>query len=79
MEYSTTKREFLLGEVAPDMTDAEYHSLQEMMIQFCRVPLLSEFSRPVAMLHPEVTTTISLRIIYMSVHVVSLTHLFWFG
>ena len=79
MEYPTTKREFLLGEVAPDMTDAEYHSLQEMMIQFCRVPLLSEFSRPVAMLHPEVTTTILFRIIYMSVHVVSLTHLFWFG
>ena len=48
------KREFLLGEVAPTMTDAEYNNLQDMMIQFCRVPLLSEFSRPVAMLHPEV-------------------------
>ena len=50
----TGKREFLLGEEAPAITEAEYQNLQEMMIQFCRVPLLSEFSRPVAMLHPEV-------------------------
>jgi hypothetical protein len=48
------KREFLLGEHAPTITDAEYQNLKEMMSQFCRVPLLSEFSRPVAMLHPEV-------------------------
>jgi hypothetical protein len=49
------KREFLLGEHVPQISDAEYKNLQEMMIQFCRVPLLSEFSRPVAMLHPEVS------------------------
>ena len=39
----------------PDhVTDAQYENLESMMIQFCRVPLLAEFSRPVALLHPEV-------------------------
>jgi hypothetical protein len=54
MNTMPPKREFLLGENVPQMSDAEYNNLKEMMIQFCRVPLLSEFSRPVALLHPEV-------------------------
>jgi hypothetical protein len=39
--------------VAP-ITDTEYKNLETLMKQFCRVPLLAEFSRPVALLHPEV-------------------------
>lgn len=38
--------------VAP-MTDAEYQNVKALMHQFCKVPLLAEFSRPVALLHPE--------------------------
>lgn len=33
----------------------EYENLEALMVQFCRVPLLAEFSRPVALLHPEVS------------------------
>jgi hypothetical protein len=40
------------------ITDVEYQNLQSLMVQFCRVPLLAEFSRPVALLHPEVSDTI---------------------
>jgi hypothetical protein len=36
------------------ISDAEYENLEQVMIQFCRVPLLAEFSRPVSLLHPEV-------------------------
>ena len=36
------------------ITAAEYENLKSLMIQFCRVPLLAEFSRPVSLLHPEV-------------------------
>lgn len=52
---STIPREFLLGEVVPPITEAEYENLKNLMTQFCRVPLLSEFSRPVSILHPEVS------------------------
>jgi len=45
-----------MDDPTPDeVTDAQYESLESMMIQFCRVPLLAEFSRPVALLHPEVS------------------------
>lgn len=37
------------------ITDVEYVNLQNLMVQFCRVPLLAEFSRPVSLLHPEVS------------------------
>lgn len=37
------------------ISNAEYENLEQLMIQFCRVPLLAEFSRPVALLHPEVS------------------------
>jgi hypothetical protein len=36
------------------ITAAEYENLQALLVQFCRVPLLAEFSRPVSLLHPEV-------------------------
>jgi hypothetical protein len=36
------------------VTDVEYENLEKLMEQFCRVPLLAEFSRPLAVLHPEV-------------------------
>jgi hypothetical protein len=44
----------LLLEPAQPMTGAEYENLEALMVQFCRVPLLAEFSRPVTLLHPEV-------------------------
>jgi len=37
------------------VSGSEYENLEQLMIQFCRVPLLAEFSRPVALLHPEVS------------------------
>lgn len=37
----------------PDITKVEYENLEVLMEMFCRVPLLSEFSRPVSLLHPE--------------------------
>jgi hypothetical protein len=43
-----------LDDDIPDMTPQEYTNLQQLMVQFCRVPLLAEFSRPIALLHPEV-------------------------
>lgn len=41
------------------ITEAEYYNLDQMMEQFCRVPLLAEFSRPVALLHPELMSAYS--------------------
>jgi len=41
------------------ITAAEYENLKSMMIQFCRVPLLAEFSRPVSLLHPELMAAYS--------------------
>lgn len=43
------------SEKAPSITDEEYENLESLMIQFCRVPLLAEFSRPVTIMHPEVS------------------------
>lgn len=48
------RHEFLVGERVPTITPEQYQNLQELMTQFCRVPLLAEFSRPVSLLHPEV-------------------------
>ena len=36
------------------ISEREYQNLDSLMEQFCRVPLLAEFSRPVNLLHPEV-------------------------
>ncbi|VEU41210.1 unnamed protein product [Pseudo-nitzschia multistriata] len=38
------------------ITEVQYGKLEVLMEQFCRVPLLSEFSRPVSLLHPELMT-----------------------
>lgn len=43
-----------MDDVIQPITAAEYENLQALMVQFCRVPLLAEFSRPVSLLHPEV-------------------------
>lgn len=37
----------------PEITEEEYDNLNSLMTQFCKVPLLSEFSRPISLLHPE--------------------------
>ena len=39
----------------PPVTEEEYENVEKLMMQFCRVPLLAEFSRPVSLLHPEVS------------------------
>ena len=44
-----------LRQKQPPITDAEYQNLEALLTQFCRVPLLAEFSRPVTLLHPEVS------------------------
>jgi hypothetical protein len=49
------RSDFLLNETVPPISPAEYKNLEAMMTQFCRVPLLAEFSRPVSLLHPEVS------------------------
>jgi len=36
-----------------NITREEYVNLEQLMEQFCKVPLLAEFSRPVSLLHPE--------------------------
>ena len=41
------------------MTEAEYNNLCALMHQFCRVPLLAEFSRPISLLHPELVSVYS--------------------
>ena len=43
-----------LDDPVPAITEQEWANLQALMEQFCRVPLLAEFSRPVSQLHPEV-------------------------
>lgn len=49
------RSDFLLNEAAPLLTSSEYKNLEALLTQFCRVPLLAEFSRPVSLLHPEVS------------------------
>jgi hypothetical protein len=44
-----------LRETVPEITEDEYVNLDLLMDQFCKVPLLAEFSRPVSLLHPELT------------------------
>jgi len=42
-----------LDDPVASVTEDEYVNIQALMHQFCRVPLLAEFSRPVSLLHPE--------------------------
>ncbi|KAL7563013.1 hypothetical protein ACA910_013535 [Epithemia clementina (nom. ined.)] len=39
------------------ISEEEYQNLDSLMEQFCRVPLLAEFSRPVKLLHPELAAS----------------------
>jgi hypothetical protein len=48
-----------LEDRVPDITDAEYDNVQALMTEFCKVPFLAEFSRPVSLLHPEIITLYS--------------------
>ncbi len=48
-----------LDDAVPDITDAEYENVQALMTEFCKVPFLAEFSRPVSLLHPEMITLYS--------------------
>ena len=43
-----------LDDPVPPITEVEYENIEALLEQFCKVPLLSEFSRPVSLLHPEV-------------------------
>lgn len=52
------RTELIFGEKVKPITSDEYSNLDVLMQQFCKVPLLAEFSRPVALLHPEVSTCI---------------------
>ena len=44
-----------MDDAVNQITEIEYGRLESLMEQFCRVPLLAEFSRPVSLLHPEVS------------------------
>lgn len=48
-----------IDDAVPDITDAEYENVQTLMTEFCKVPFLAEFSRPVSLLHPEMVTLYS--------------------
>eukprot|EP00977_Amphora_coffeiformis_P019531 scaffold7349_cov173-Amphora_coffeaeformis.AAC.12 len=51
------RTELLLEEEPTPITPEEYENLEALMMQFCRVPLLAEFSRPVSLLHPELAAS----------------------
>ena len=48
-----------LDDHVPPITSQDYDNLETLMNQFCRVPLLAEFSRPVSSLHPELVPVYS--------------------
>ena len=43
-----------MDDPVPAITDAQYENVEALLSVFCKVPFLAEFSRPVALLHPEV-------------------------
>ncbi|GAX14571.1 hypothetical protein FisN_6Lh349 [Fistulifera solaris] len=49
----------LLSRPVDPVSEVEWENLDALMNQFCRVPLLAEFSRPVSLLHPELISTYS--------------------
>jgi hypothetical protein len=55
------RTELILEEKPAPITKEEYENLEALMVQFCRVPLLAEFSRPVSLLHPEVSLWLVLK------------------
>ena len=44
-----------MDDIVPPITDVEYENVEALMSEFCKVPFLAEFSRPVSLLHPEVS------------------------
>mmetsp|Transcript_14469 Transcript_14469/g.35051 ORF Transcript_14469/g.35051 Transcript_14469/m.35051 type:complete len:1006 (+) Transcript_14469:489-3506(+) len=48
-----------MNDPADEITEVEYENLDKLMGHFSRVPLLAEFSQPVAVLHPELMETYS--------------------
>jgi hypothetical protein len=53
-----------LDDPVSPITEVEYENVMALMEQFCKVPLLSEFSRPVAQLHPEVSIQVECASLY---------------
>ena len=43
-----------MDDIVPPITDVQYENAEALMTEFCKVPFLAEFSRPVSLLHPEV-------------------------
>jgi hypothetical protein len=50
----------LLSRPVDPVSEVEWENLDALMNQFCRVPLLAEFSRPVSLLHPEVSIMVGI-------------------
>mmetsp|Transcript_10725 Transcript_10725/g.23757 ORF Transcript_10725/g.23757 Transcript_10725/m.23757 type:complete len:1209 (-) Transcript_10725:330-3956(-) len=48
-----------MDDVVPDITEVQYEYAEALMTEFCKVPFLAEFSRPVSLLHPELVTLYS--------------------
>jgi len=46
-------------DIVPAITDVQYENAEAIMTEFCKVPFLAEFSRPVSLLHPEMVTLYS--------------------
>ncbi len=42
-----------LDDTDPEITDAQYENVEALMLVFCKVPFLGEFSRSAMLLHPE--------------------------
>lgn len=51
-----------IDDPVPPITEADYENVEALMENFCKVPLLAEFSRPVALLHPEVSNELALQL-----------------
>jgi len=48
-----------MDDAVPAITDVHYENAEALMAEFCKVPFLAEFSRPVSLLHPEMVTMYS--------------------
>ena len=44
-----------VDDAVPPITEVQYENVEALMNEFCKVPFLAEFSRPVSLLHPEVS------------------------
>lgn len=57
-----------MDDPVPAINDAQYENVEALMSVFCKVPFLAEFSRPVALLHPEVSLLFARNWQCMSLH-----------